>query len=153
MFVHDADEITKTHDTSVLHAGIILCMCSTNERWRYNVTSSLIDWAHSQNDPCSWLCRVDSYWAVRWATETIKTLSPKQNGWCSQMTFRNTFSWININIFVSWMKCLCLFSMNPTENKSKLVQIMAWCQQAPSLYLNQCWPRCLMPWCHSVTTG
>ena len=32
-------------------AGIILCMCPTNERWHYNVTSSLIGWAHSQHDP------------------------------------------------------------------------------------------------------
>ena len=29
------------------HAGIILCMRPTNERRRYNVTSSLIGWAHS----------------------------------------------------------------------------------------------------------
>ena len=26
--------------------GIILCMCPANERWCYNVTSSLIGWAH-----------------------------------------------------------------------------------------------------------
>ena len=32
-------------------AGIILCMPSGNERWRYAVTPSLIDWAHTQNDP------------------------------------------------------------------------------------------------------
>ena len=31
--------------------GIILCMCPANERRRYNVTSSLIGWAHTQNDP------------------------------------------------------------------------------------------------------
>ena len=31
----------------------ILCMRPANERWRYNVTSSLIGWAHAQNDPCS----------------------------------------------------------------------------------------------------
>ena len=29
------------------------CMCRANERWRYNATSSLIGWAHTQNDPCS----------------------------------------------------------------------------------------------------
>ena len=28
------------------------CICPTNERRRYNVTSSLIGWAHTQNDPC-----------------------------------------------------------------------------------------------------
>ena len=33
-------------------AGIILYMRPTNERWRYNVTSSLIGWAHSEIDPC-----------------------------------------------------------------------------------------------------
>ena len=32
--------------------GIILGMGSVSERWRYNVTSSLIAWANTQNDPC-----------------------------------------------------------------------------------------------------
>ena len=35
------------------YTGIDLCMCLmclANERWRYNVTSSLIAWAHAQND-------------------------------------------------------------------------------------------------------
>ena len=35
------------------YSRIILCMRSANERWRYIVTSSLIGWAHAQNDP--WL--------------------------------------------------------------------------------------------------
>ena len=34
--------------------GIILGMGSANETWRYNVTSSLIGWAHTQNDPWIW---------------------------------------------------------------------------------------------------
>ena len=29
------------------YAGIILCMRPANERWRYIVTSFLIDWAHT----------------------------------------------------------------------------------------------------------
>ena len=33
-------------------SGIILGMGSANERWHYNVMSSLIGWAHTQNDPC-----------------------------------------------------------------------------------------------------
>ena len=32
-------------------AGIILCLYPANDRWRYNVTLSLIGWAHTQN-PC-----------------------------------------------------------------------------------------------------
>ena len=40
---------TKHHTTGT---GIILYMRPANERWRYNVTSSLIGLAHTQSDPC-----------------------------------------------------------------------------------------------------
>ena len=30
---------------------------------------------------------------------------------------------------------------NPFDDKSTLVQVMAWCHQATSHYLSQCWPR------------
>ena len=29
---------------------IILCIHQTNERWHYNVTSSVVGWVHAQND-------------------------------------------------------------------------------------------------------
>ena len=32
-------------------AGIVLWKCPANERWHHIVTSSLIDWGRSQNDP------------------------------------------------------------------------------------------------------
>ena len=35
------------------NAGTILCMPAANERWCYIVTSSLIGWAHTQNDACN----------------------------------------------------------------------------------------------------
>ena len=37
-------------------SGIILCMRPANERRRYTVTSCLIGWAHTQNDPWPWQC-------------------------------------------------------------------------------------------------
>ena len=42
------------------NAGIILSMRPPIERRRYNVTSSLIGWAHAQNDPWKWL----SFWQM-----------------------------------------------------------------------------------------
>ena len=33
-----------------------------------------------------------------------------------------------------------------TDDKSTLVQVMAWCRQAPSHYLSQCWLRSLSPY-------
>ena len=38
------------HGNQTGYLGIILCMRPANERRRYNVTSSLISWVHTQND-------------------------------------------------------------------------------------------------------
>ena len=36
--------------------------------------------------------------------------------------------------------------LNLTDDKSTLVQVMAWCRQATSHYLSQCWTRSLSPY-------
>ena len=38
----------------IYNSGTILGMGSTNERWHYNVTSSLIGWDCAQTDPCTY---------------------------------------------------------------------------------------------------
>ena len=47
---------------------------------------------------------------------------------------------ISCELALRWM------SLNLTDDKSKLVQVMAWCRQATSHYLSQCWPRSLSPY-------
>ena len=37
-------------------------------------------------------------------------------------------------------------SLDLSDDKSTVVQVMAWCRQATSHYLNQCWPRSLPPY-------
>ena len=37
-------------------------------------------------------------------------------------------------------------SQDPTDGKSTLVKVMAWCRQATSHYLNQWWPSAITPW-------
>ena len=46
---------------------------------------------------------------------------------------------ISYEIALRWM------SLDLTDDKSTLVQVMAWCHQATSHYLNQCWPRSMSP--------
>ena len=41
---------------------------------------------------------------------------------------------------------LILMSLDCTDDQSTLVQVMAWCRQATSHYLRQCWPRSLLPY-------
>ena len=47
---------------------------------------------------------------------------------------------ISFEIALIWM------SLDFTNDQSTLVQVMAWCRQATSHYLSQCWPRSLSPY-------
>ena len=47
---------------------------------------------------------------------------------------------ISCEIALIWM------SLDFTDDQSTLVQVMAWCRQAPSQYLSQCWPSSMSPY-------
>ena len=47
---------------------------------------------------------------------------------------------ISCKIALRWMP------LDLADNKSTLVQVMAWCRQATSHYLSQCWPRFMSPY-------
>ena len=44
------------------------------------------------------------------------------------------------DIALGWM------SLNPMNERSTLVLVMAWCRQATSHYQDQCWPRVMTPY-------
>ena len=46
---------------------------------------------------------------------------------------------ISCEIALRWM------SRDLTDDKSTLVQVMAWCRQATGHYLSQCWPKSMLP--------
>ena len=55
---------------------------------------------------------------------------------------------------------LIWMSLDFTDDQSTLVEVMAWCHQATSHYLSQCWPRYLSPydvtrpkWVNSLALG
>ena len=64
-------------------SGIVLCMHPANDRWSYIVTSSLIGWVHTQNDPWilvnlhgfqhgfSLIIQTISHWHSKWQTQKI----------------------------------------------------------------------------------
>ena len=47
---------------------------------------------------------------------------------------------------ISWEIALIWMSLDFTDDQSTLDQVMAWCRQATSHYLSQCWPRSLLPY-------
>ena len=71
------------------------------------------------------LANMRSEWDFRWV---IFKLILMIDGWS-----------ISCEIILRWM------SLDLTDEKSTLVQVMAWCHQATSHYLSQCWPRSMPP--------
>ena len=83
----------------------------------------------------------------RWQaiTCTINSLAPGKFEWNFRYLIFQIISvidgWvISCELALRWM------SLDLTDDKSTLVQVMAWCHQATSHYLNQCWPRSLSPY-------
>ena len=61
---------------------------------------------------------------------------------------------------ISYEIALRWLSLDLTDEKSTLVQLMAWCRQASSHYLSQCWPSSMLPygitrpqWINSLLTS
>ena len=57
-----------------------------------------------------------------------------------KLTLMNGGWGISYEIALRWMP------QDLTDDKSTLVQVMAWCHQAISHYLSQCWPRSMSPY-------
>ena len=84
------------------------------------------------------LCHYNDLWFV--------ILCGKLNLWSSHpktdipYIFNIKFHLPRCEIALRWI------SLDLSDDKSALVQVMAWCHQATSHYLNQCWPRSLPPY-------
>ena len=83
--------------------------------------------------------------STTWATNMFNSLVPGRFEWnLKQIIFKLilvTDDWdISCGIALRW------FSLDVTDDKSTLVQAMAWCRQATSHYLRQCWPRSMSPY-------
>ena len=62
-----------------------------------------------------------------------------------QNVFFKLISWID-TLSNSCETALRSMPQNPSDDKSTLVQVMAWCRQAASHYLSHCCPRSLSPY-------
>ena len=79
------------------------------------------------------------------ALNSVNSLAPGKFSWnFIYVIFKQILlidGWgISCEIGLIWM------SLDFTDDQSTLVQVMAWCCQASSHYLSQCWPRSLSPY-------
>ena len=80
--------------------------------------------------------------------QIINSLAPGR----SKCDFKNVIFNLALLIAIfksSYNNVLRWMPQDLTDVKSALVQVMAWCRQATSHFLNQCWPRSATP--YSVT--
>ena len=97
-----------------------------------------------------------TYWAEWWVHRNVYVHHYVSTHWFNSLTpgkfvwnFRFViFKWILV--IAGWgISCeiaLIGMSLDLTDDQSTLVQVMAWCHQATSHYLSQCWPRSPSPY-------
>ena len=126
-------------------------MISVNQCWPRLISPYGVTWPHWVIE---WLTVVQCWHPVAPFTKEInpKLAKPAFNSLAPgrfQRNFRKVIfqpilvidgGSISCKIVLKWMP------MDLTDGKSTLVQVMAWCRQATSHYLSQCWPRSLSPY-------
>ena len=87
------------------------------------------------------------YWwkVIHYAYVLFNSLAPGGFENIFQNVFFKLISWID-TLSNSCETALRSMPQNPSDDKSTLVQVMAWCRQAASHYLSQCCPRSLSPY-------
>ena len=78
-------------------------------------------------------------------TDTLNSLAPGKFEWNFRYLIFQIISVID-GWVISCQLALRRISLDFTDGKSTLVQVMAWCHHATSHYLSQCWPRSLSPY-------
>ena len=121
------------------HAGLILGLCPANRRQRYFVTTSLIGWVQTWNQPwhgifCGW--HGTYMYLIHFTTITL-VYSHQFTMAVIKILFGTSDNFFPLKFSIS-ITVLHFFYF---DDKSTLVQVMAWCRQATSHYLRQCWPR------------
>ena len=129
----------------------ITCLEATNLQhpftrmiWHYNCWFYTLSNVDSTRDVCH-----TRYLWYETVICFINSLASGRPGWQSKTATFNLVSLIG-NFTSSKDNALRWMPRDLTNNKSTLVQVMAWCHQAASHYLNQCWPR--SPMLYGITS-
>ena len=120
--------------------------------WIWNCTIISCDLVQKRSFRGSWFVRscrnpiegiVPSFLLHPTNTGDFNSFAPEKFEW----NFRHVI-FKHILVIDGWgISCeivLKLMSLDFTDDQSTLVQVMAWCRQATSHYLSQCWPRSML---------
>ena len=140
--------ITRTN-YCIIYRCMSLCQKSYNKRvmrpsYLYNSHSyagiNVCSWSH---DNCIFMIGIPIYRIYSYCI--FNSFAPGRCRHIFKIIIFKLISWTGISctaceIAVRWIP------WNSIDDKSTLVQVMAWCRQATSHYLSQCWPRSMSPY-------
>ena len=132
-----ADPILGTHNEACGYACLHGIACYT--------TISII-WHTKKFNLVKWGVELKMNW-LNWSIPTSSGFQFQFNS--NSKSFNSIpiqfmLNWIELNINSNSIHELIRALL--TDDKSTLFQAMAWCRQATSHYLNQCWPRSMSPY-------
>ena len=83
----------------------------------------------------------------QWAVDMSLSLTHWSLGNLDAILKKSIFNLVSLTGIckTSYANTLRWMPLDLTEGKSRLVQVMAWCPQATSHYLSQCWSRSISP--------
>ena len=113
--------VNTIHENYPVYSRYLSCRVREISVCTINVLVILVRW----NQRVNWLAPRKFKWYFRYLIFHIIT---ENDGWG-----------ISCELALRWM------SLDLTDDKSTLVQVMAWCLQATSHYLSQCWLRSMLP--------
>ena len=115
----------------------------------HQLGSAVFPWEQFYNEMCSQatiLCNeFENHTAASPRGQCVNSLAPGGFENIFQNVFFKLISWID-TLSNSCETALRSMPQNPSDDKSTLVQVMAWCRQAASHYLSQCCPKSLSPY-------
>ena len=79
-------------------------------------------------------------------THTQATTIPEGQNWPRVIIIYKLIPWTDTSCAACKIVERWIPQNSIDDNKSTLVQVMAWCRQATSHYLSQCWPRSMSPY-------
>ena len=114
-----------------------------NIHWKY--------WRYNSPDVCDYTFKITATFVGEQLVKNFNKLP--LNKWQFFLTnwplehMKSNFKVLRIDILsISYEIALRRMPQNPFGDKSTLVQVMAWCRQATSHYLCQCWSRSMLPY-------
>ena len=88
-----------------------------------------------------WCRQTTSHYLIQCWPRSVSLYGVTRPQWVNSLVLEKMIICVTCGLNLSCETARMWLSLNLSDDKSTLVQVMAWCHQATSHYLSHCWPR------------